>query len=311
MSETLSCKDISSSAGEHLYGTAPRVDHWFLLEYPGHWEKDIPENTSLPQSVKDELSKLLGSFTSSRLQLIKGSSLKNPSICFYYIDSSEFDPKAYKFKLNSYEDIIGLDLLNLIKSGDISDVESDEKLALICTHGSYDSCCGKNGTPVYNEISKNENLSVWRSTHVGAHRFSSNVVMLPEGIYYGRIDQKNLGKMIRSHLNNEIYLDCFRGRCCYSQPSQVSDYFLRKETGKYGIYDIKWEFEKDRDAYTAVEFKLQGENLGYSVNSVVMNDAIKIKTSCKDNEPVSIPQFYFYSLFPYIPKEKQDNDNDQ
>ncbi|MGI9553878.1 MAG: hypothetical protein ACR2NC_03050 [Thermodesulfobacteriota bacterium] len=83
-------------------------------------------------------------------------------------------------------------------------------------------------------------------------------------------------------------------------------FFLRKEIKKYGIYDIRWEFEKDRDLNIAVEFKIEGENLGYSVNSIVFNNAIKIKTSCLDETPTSIHQFYFYSLIPYVPKEKKE-----
>lgn len=309
MPDILSCKDLSSSSGEHLFGTAPKTDHWFLLEYRYHWEKDILNNTKIPQSVKDELNRLLGLLPQSRLQLIKKNGLQNSKICFYYINSSEFNPRVYKFMLDSFEDIISLNLTDLIKNEDIKNSETDEKLALICTHGAYDRCCGTYGVPVYNEISSNEHLNVWQTTHVGAHRFSANLIMFPEGIYYGRVNPSNIENIIRAHINGEIYLDCFRGRCCYNQTSQVSDYFLRKEIKKYGIYDLEWEFEKDMDAYTATEFKLRDENLGYSVNSVVMNNAIVIKPSCSSDKTESIPQFYFYSLIPYIPRKDQEDEN--
>ena len=308
MSKTQSCKNLSSSAGEHLYGTVPRVENWFLLEYSDHWERDALESSSVSEEVKTELNKLLQTFEKSRLQLIKSDRSDNSNICFYYINSTEFDPKAYKFTLNSYEDILQLNLRELIEKGDINDSETDEKIALVCTHGSYDSCCGKYGVPVYNELQKNVELTVWNTTHVGSHRFSANMVMLPEGIYYGRVNTENLGEIISSHLKNEIYLDCFRGRSCYSQPSQVSDYFLRKELKKYGIFDIRWEFERDRDQHISVEFEIEvdGKKIVCSVNSIVFNNALKIKTSCRDEEPTSIHQFYFYSLIPYIPEEKKE-----
>ncbi|MGH7884114.1 MAG: sucrase ferredoxin, partial [Thermodesulfobacteriota bacterium] len=183
----------------------------------------------------------------------------------------------------------------------IRDSESDEKIVLVCTHGAYDSCCGKFGVPVYNEIKKNNEISTWSTTHVGAHRFSANLVMLPEGIYYGRVNTENINNLIDSHLKEKIFLDCFRGRSCFSQTSQVSDYFLREKIGTLGIYDIKWEFEKDRDTYTAVEFNVLSENLVYSINSIVLNDAIKVLPSCGDNEARYLPLFYFYSLIPYTP----------
>ena len=306
MSNTQSCRDSSSSAGEHLYGTVPRVEHWFLLEYRDHWAKEFLDNSSVPDDVKKELNELLRKFPRSRLQLIKSDEKESSDISFYYINSSEFKPKCHKFTLRDYGDIPKLGLQGLIENGDIVDSATDEKLALVCTHGAYDSCCGKYGVHIYEQLKEVKELTVWKSTHVGSHRFSANVVLLPEGIYYGRVGTDNLGEIVETHLRGEIYLDCFRGRSCYSQPSQVCDFFLRRELKKYGIFDIRWEYEKDRDLQIAVEFKIEGENIGYSVNAIVFNNAFRIKTSCGDEEPTAIHQFYFYSLIPYIPKEKKE-----
>lgn len=304
--KTKSCVQLSVESGEQLFGTAPRVDHWFLLEYRGNWNKEALLNSSLSKEVKDCVGKLLNSFPNSRLQFIKKDVNNSDNISFYYAKSTEFEPKLYKFSLNSYEDIINLDIKNLIETGEIRDSESDEKLVLICTHGAYDSCCGKFGVPVYNQIKNNNGISVWNTTHVGAHRFSANIVALPEGIYYGRVDPVNVNNLIESHLKGEIYLQCFRGRSCYSQTSQVSDYFLRDKIGKLGIYDIKWEYEKDRFASTAVEFRVESEGLVYSVNTVVFNDAVKVLPSCGDTEAKYLPLFYYYSLVPYVPKDLRE-----
>ena len=50
---------------------------------------------------------------------------------------------------------------------------------------------------------------------------------------------------------------------------------MRKEIGKLGIYDIRWEFEKDREDYTAAEFGVEGETTVYSINTVVMEPGHK------------------------------------
>lgn len=305
--QNLSCSQISSNSGEQLFGTAPRVDHWFLIEYPKNWEKNAFEKSDIPKNVKDKLNDLLQSFDNSRLQLIRNEFSGDKNITIYYAKSSEFEPKLYKFTLEKFEDILALGLKDLIEKGDINDLESDEKLVLVCTHGAYDSCCGKLGIPVYDKLSKESELTVWRSTHVGSHRFSANLVMLPQGIYYGRVDEKNYKNVLDSHLSDEIYLDCYRGRSCFSQSSQVSEYFLRQQLKKYGFYHIRWEFEKDRDAYIAVEFRVEDEGLVYSVNSIVLNNAIRIRTSCMDEEIKPIHQFYFYSLIPYRPKAKKED----
>jgi len=306
--KTLTCSQMSSLSGEHLYGTATQVKNWFLLEYSGMWKKEAFAQSKLPQAVKGHLEKFLLSFEESRIQLIGGSGPRQGSLVFYYVSVSEFFPKLYKFEMETYEDLLSIDIVELVHRGEIEKFSCEEKLVLVCTHGARDNCCAAAGSMVYKELIQKEGIYPWRTTHVGAHRFAANLVMLPEGIYYGRVTTENFNDIVSSHLRGEIFLDCYRGRSCFSQTSQVSDYFLRKEIQKLGIYDIRWEFEKDREDYTAVEFGIKGETTIYSVNTVVMNQAIKLKTSCEEPEVKALPQFYFYSLIPYEPlrREKED-----
>lgn len=307
MPENTCCRASSLDADEHLYGTVPKVDNWLLLEYPEHWEKDSLEKSSIPASVKEELKKILDTLENSRLQLIQKEIRKEGPINLYYIKTTEFDPKTYHFQFNSYEELIELDLISLIEKGDLSDSKTDEKLALVCTHGAYDSCCGSQGIPVFNALKRNSDLSVWKTTHVGSHRFAANVVMLPEGIYYGRVSPENVSEIAETHLKGEISLENFRGRCCFHQSAQVSDYFLRKKLEVIpGIYDIEWVFQRDRYEHTSVEFLVKKMNLVFSVNSFVMNSAVTVRKNCSDTEAVSIPQFYFYSIIPYDPESEDE-----
>lgn len=307
--KTLTCSQMSSRSGEHLYGTALEVKNWFLLEYSGVWKRDAFPQSALPEEVKEHLGGFLSSFEESRIQLIGGPGPSSGDPAFYYAHSSEFSPKLYKFEIEKYEDILSIDLGELVESGEIEKFSCEERLALVCTHGARDGCCAVAGSGVYKELLKKEGISAWRTTHVGAHRFAANIVMLPEGIYYGRVNGENLEDIVSSHLRGEIFLDCYRGRSCFSQTSQVSDYFLRKEIEKLGIYDIRWEFEKDREDYTAVEFGVEGETTVYSINTVVMNSGVKLQTSCDSPEVTGIPQFFFYSIIPYEPQREEKEDS--
>ncbi len=307
--KTLTCSQMSSRSGEHLYGTAIEVKNWFLLEYSGVWKRDAFPESALPEEIKEHLGSFLSSFEESRIQLIGGPGPSKKKPAFYYAHSSESSPKLYRFEIETYEDLLSIDLPELVRTGEIEKFSCEEKLALVCTHGARDGCCAVAGSGIYKELLKKEGVSVWRTTHVGAHRFAANVVMLPEGIYYGRVNGENLEDVVSSHLRGEIFLDCYRGRSCYSQTSQVSDYFLRRETEKLGIYDIKWEFEKDQEDYTAVEFAVEGETTVYSINTVVMNSGVKFQTSCDSPEAKGIPQFFFYSIVPYEPQRKEKEGN--
>ena len=307
--KTLTCSQMSSRSGEHLYGTALEVKNWFLLEYSGTWKRDAFPQSALPEDVKQHLGGFLSSLEESRIQLIGGPGPGRGNPAFYYARSSEFSPKLYRFEIETYEDLLSIDLPELVSTGEIEKFSCEERLALVCTHGARDGCCAAAGSGVYKELLKKEGISAWRTTHVGAHRFAANLVMLPEGIYYGRVNGGNLGDVVSSHLRGEIFLDCYRGRSCYSQSSQVSDYFLRKETGKLGIYDIRWEFERDREDYAAVEFRLEEEGIIYGVNTVVLNSGVETRTSCDSPEVKSIPQFFFYSIIPYRPQGKEKEDS--
>lgn len=298
---TESCSHLSVLSGEHLYGTAPEVKKWFLLEYPGVWRKDALRESALPEEVKGRLEEFLSCFENSRLQFVSGEDSGSGQTSFYYASSSEFSPKLYRFPLGGYKDLLDIDLPELERTGEIEKFLSDRKLVLVCTHGAHDRCCAAFGAPVFGKLAGDGRVHAMRTTHVGAHRFAANLVMLPEGVYYGRVSPENVADIVDSHCRGEIFLDCYRGRSCFSRTSQVSDYFLRRELGKLGIYDIRWEFEKDRAEYTAVEFGIEGETTVYSVNTVVMNQAVKLRTTCGDPEVKELPQFYFYSLIPYEP----------
>ncbi len=307
--KTLTCSQMSSQSGEHLYGTALEVKDWFLLEYSGVWKRDAFPESALPEEVKEHLGGFLSSFEESRIQLIGGPGPSKGNLAFYYAHSSEFSPKLYKFEIEKYEDLLSIDLPELVETGEIEKFSCPERLALVCTHGARDGCCAVAGSGVYKELLKKEGLSAWRTTHVGAHRFAANIVMFPEGIYYGRVNTENLEDVVSSHLRGEIFLDCYRGRSCFSQTSQVSDYFLRREIEKLGIYDIRWEYEKDNEDYTAVEFGVEGETTVYAIGTVVMNHSVKLRTSCDSQEVKGMPQFFFYSIVPYEPQKKEEEDS--
>lgn len=305
MKNNLSCTEFSKKAGEQIFGTAPRVDHWFLIEYTGNWSYNALESSQIPQMVKDFLADEMKEIPNSRIQLIKKDD-NSSSPGFYYANSTEVEPSLYQFPIEQYVDILDLDLRSFVEKESIADYRTDRRFALVCTHGSHDRCCGTLGVPVYNKLGTERQIEAWRTSHVGGHRFSANVLMLPEGIYYGRVNESNISDILHAHLRNEIAIGNFRGRSCYSPTSQVCDYFLRDRLKKFGIYDIRWEYEKDRDYNVSVEFRIEGEDTGYSVNAVVMYDSMSLPASCGDIEYKDMHQFYYYSLIKYKPKQDGD-----
>jgi hypothetical protein len=73
---------------------------------------------------------------------------------------------------------------------------------LVCTHGSHDVCCGRFGHPLYEELRQEYaaasagKLRVWRTSHIGGHRFAPNLIDLPEGRYWGRMRSEDLENFV-------------------------------------------------------------------------------------------------------------------
>jgi hypothetical protein len=60
---------------------------------------------------------------------------------------------------------------------------------VVCTHGSRDVCCGRFGYQVYDILRRRYmvrgKIRVWRSSHIGGHRFAPTLIDYPEARYWG------------------------------------------------------------------------------------------------------------------------------
>jgi hypothetical protein len=73
--------------------------------------------------------------------------------------------------------------------------------------------------------------SVWQTTHVGGHRLAPNVVSLPTGLYYGRVQPEDSQALVEHIVRGEVFLEKLRGRSCYPPVVQVAERMLRQKTG--------------------------------------------------------------------------------
>ena len=54
--------------------------------------------------------------------------------------------------------------------------------------------------------------SVWECSHVGGDRFAANVVAMPHGVYYGRVEPARVADLVAAHERAEALPDLVRGR---------------------------------------------------------------------------------------------------
>jgi hypothetical protein len=225
------CSERSRQLGEPLWGTAPRVDTWLVLEYDAVWGRKALEESGLPRPVKGWLEAQLESLPHARVQFIKRHPLAD-GISFFVALARDLDPVLYEFKLGSYAELTRLDLAGVVAGEAVfADRLRRAPLFLVCTNGKRDRCCARFGAALYQVMAGYAGADVWQTTHLGGHRFAPTAAFLPHGLVYGRIEPADVGTLVEALREGRVHLPCYRGRSCYDGAVQAAEYLLREQTG--------------------------------------------------------------------------------
>jgi hypothetical protein len=227
------CADLSAATGEVIGASASHVDCWILLEYRGLWSPDPLPGSMLDESVKRHLGELL-SAPRSRLLFIRRPRSHHRGVFCYTALTRERGARIFVRELERHEDVVGLDLFGKDRGEPL-----DHPLFAVCTHGKRDRCCARYGRPLYDAVADQVDPDwVWQCTHVGGDRFAGNLVCFPEGLCFGRIGLGEVWPLLDEYLAGKIYLERFRGRCCYPFGVQAAEEAVRRATGFTGLDDL-------------------------------------------------------------------------
>jgi hypothetical protein len=247
------CADLSRENDEPLAATASRLDNWFLVEYRGLWARDALTGSGLSDQVKQHLLDQVRSVPHGRLLFVRRPDRRGrPELLAFTAASRPGQTTVTRTEFETYEDLRGLDLL--------AGTAVEHPLFLVCTHGKHDPCCARFGRPLYEAL--RDELApdwVWQVSHIGGDRFAGNLVCLPEGLYYGRVDRETAGPVLDEHLARRILIPSYRGRSIYTFAVQAAERVLRERTGLVGIDDLTLREVVRRNASTRVTFAAGAE----------------------------------------------------
>jgi Sucrase/ferredoxin-like len=221
------CSEVSLENAEPLAGTASRVDHWLLVEYRGLWSHDVLAGSGLSDQVKAHLRAQVAARPRTKLLFVRRTQRRGrPGLAVLWGSSPERGGELFHAEVETYEDLLELDVT--ASPGD----RLGHPFLLVCTHGKHDRCCARYGRPLYQALDEQaEEGWVWQSSHVGGDRFAGNVVVLPEGLYFGRVEPAEAWAVVDEYLAGRIELAHYRGRACYSFAVQAADRAVREATG--------------------------------------------------------------------------------
>ena len=197
-------------------GTAPPTRRWLLLEHPGPWRIDAIAGAGMDPDVLSILLARAGSDT--RVLLVRRPGR---------IDREA--PRSWIFAGLDIDTITGPwrhdnDLLDAAAAlaGASPGAARSQPVVLVCTHGVHDVCCALRGRPVAAALASRWPELVWECSHIGGDRFASNVVVLPDGFYYGNLDPESALTTVEAHLGGTVLPDRLRGMARFVPPVQAA-----------------------------------------------------------------------------------------
>jgi hypothetical protein len=233
-------------SGEPIHGSATAaVEVWLLVEYRARWEADIAD-CAFPPGVGELLQELQKKHRALRLQLVRQFEREGPLAVYVIINGPLRG--VHRFEIEEHEDLLALDFDGLL-SGELTTIVGARPIYLVCTHGLRDKCCSMYGMPFYRALTEAEpEADVWQSSHQGGHRFAANVIYLPWGVHYGRLDPGEAQGMVEAHARGELYgLGRYRGQTRYSAPVQTAEAWLREQEQIFGLDGIELVDERPAD----------------------------------------------------------------
>lgn len=228
----LGCAAESLLRDESMVGTASRVRRWLIIEQPGPWGRDALHESYIDDGVAAAID--AGARTHDvRVLLARqvGADRAAPRSAFL-VRSDRVHRWIERLWFQDPAELVDVDLGVLRSDGAPGIGEpGPANLPLVCTNGKHDPCCADFGRPVVRAL-RAQGVEVWESSHVGGDRFAANLVCLPSGVYFGRVDPEGAARILRDHADGLLDLDAYRGRSCYPPLMQAAEIFARRELGE-------------------------------------------------------------------------------
>jgi hypothetical protein len=287
------CSLKSRENNEGLIGSAPRADVWFMLEQSGRWGTKAFDESEISESTKSNVNMQLKAIKNARLLLIKQKEKRNDGIAFFVATSFAENPELFQFNLETYDDLNELDLHAIISNPEkFKKYKVREPIFLVCTNGLRDKCCARNGIPTFQKLNEVFGESIWQSTHHGGHRFSANMLNMPYGLSFGKMDLADSFTVVEKLRGGELPLENFRGRSIYSKEIQAAESMLRSSIGLAKIDELLFtgSEEKSSDEWT-VRFRNKLNEKIYTVNIKKHTSEKKAYISCIGDKQAPIVDF--------------------
>ncbi|GAA1480337.1 hypothetical protein GCM10009624_07770 [Gordonia sinesedis] len=229
----LPCTDQSLLRNDPMYGTASAGIAWALFELSGPWGHSAFLES--PRIIDPTLGRAIARRVEAdgmRVVAIRrhGRRPDPPRWRWFMAWSEEGNEALYGGEVSGPEEYLDLAL-------DGSDGDRiTEPLVAVCTHGKHDQCCAVRGRPSMASVAAAYPEQAWECSHIGGDRFAANMLILPDGLCYGRVDLTDAADIVARYDDGLVANEFLRGRSSVPHAVQAAQYFARERSGDDRIH---------------------------------------------------------------------------
>jgi hypothetical protein len=286
----LRCSFAADVRGDPLAGTAAHAKGFLLIESAGAWGQNALSESRLDPEIVAVVAAQAAAM-SYRVLLIKrpGRIREKAQRHWVVVDSTPGAEAVTRGTYASDRDLLEIPFEERKAAG------APPAMYLVCTHGRHDACCALRGRAVAATLAEQRPDLVWECSHIGGDRFAPNVLVLPHGLYYGRVRASRSPEIVAAHERSEVVVDLLRGRAVFRPVVQAAQSFARIANGSCAIADLEpLGSRKTTTGDVSVDLAHAGGTLTVTVRATV-GETTGLLT-CKATHPLHPPAFALQAI---------------
>jgi hypothetical protein len=216
------CREDSQAVGEPLAGTAAEARYFAAVSWPkALWHHDkVALSEGLPASLRELEKSARAAGHKLQLRLFQRAGAVST-------DALEIVCADFGARRSAHHREVPAahcaEVIAAFLAGDANAPPLDAPLALVCTDGKHDACCGKLGRSLVSALRADARVDTVEVSHVGGHRLAANCLVLPSGRLYGRLGVLDVPALAESIRHDRVYLPRYRGQSGLGELEQVAE----------------------------------------------------------------------------------------
>lgn len=281
------CAGASALRDDPLAGTASTVRAFLLVEHTGSWGSSALRDARLPDGLGPALVRLAAAAKVRPLLVRRPDRRRHrDGLRVFAAWAHPARPWLESTVLADPHTLLDLDLAALGAGRSPGLTPYDGSLLCVCTHGRHDACCAERGRPVAAALARAHPEETWEVSHIGGDRFAGNALVLPDGLYYGRLDAGSALAVARGHAAGELDLDHLRGRSGFAMPVQAAELALRRQLAETRNDAVRLVSRTVDGAVTVAVFAVAAAEWEVTVHTILGDDLVQLTCQAVRDNPV-------------------------